>query len=169
MLVRMAFLLLAFNLLLIPEALADDYGIDVQLGKDKTGAVGVWEREARFFLSNVPPKATFEWELHPKKNTVIAMPASGGALCYEVENGAPRVRFRSRNVDLPTMRWDVVGKLETYTVQAANGDFAGWYLDFEEKPEELGVVDGKARLGHRLILVKEPKEPRKFNIYQVSK
>lgn len=50
-----------------------------------------------------------------------------------------------------------VEKVNVYTIQVASGKLKGWYLDVEEKGEELKGPKGKPYTAYRVFLSEKPK------------
>jgi hypothetical protein len=61
----------------------------------------------------------------------------------------------------PWVEWELVkvpGQLYTYTLQAAGGKLAGWYLDLGPAVQVRGR-SAAARTAYRAVLTKSPKKP----------
>jgi hypothetical protein len=102
------------------------------------------------------------------KGSSLVHYGSGKPLAYPLDgSGAPVVTLGKS--DGVGTSWDLSGiKGKRGPIRAAEGKYAGWYLDWSESEKEIDYK-GKALHTRQLILVENPKEPCQFSRYEVSK
>ena len=89
-------------------------------------------------------------------------------LAYPMEGDTPIVTLGKS--DAASDIWNLSAVREGRSrgaIQAKEGAFKGWYLDWSEKETEV-VLNGRTLHARQLILVKEPKEPKTFSKYPVA-
>jgi hypothetical protein len=91
---------------------------------------------------------------------------SGKALAYPLDGEGTTVVLGGEGTGT---QWDFsLPERGGSTIRAAEGKFKGWYLDWAEEEEEITSNNSTYHV-RRLMLVKEPKNPKKFVKYPVAK
>lgn len=90
------------------------------------------------------------------------------SLAYPLDGDNPIVTLGKS--DAASDIWDLSAVREGRrrgAVQAKEGKFKGWFLDWSEQETEV-VSEGRTLHARQLILVKEPKTPKTFSKYPVA-
>jgi hypothetical protein len=89
-------------------------------------------------------------------------------VAFDPDGKDPKVTLASKPG--PGTKWrrtHVKGTAASYTIQATTGKYKGWYLDAGQA-HTLKDKNGKKFTAYEAVLVKEPKKPLKFSIYEVA-
>jgi hypothetical protein len=149
-----------FAVLAVPPAAADTYSVGFP-----EGAFNVLNGEPCLLPSGErgPPGNALDIKgsalVHYRSDKPLAYPLAG--------SGTPVVTLGP--ADGVSTSWDLSGlKGDKGPIRAAEGKYAGWYLDWSEEAKEV-EYKGKTLHARRLILVEKPKDPRRFSRYAVGK
>jgi hypothetical protein len=118
-----------------------------------------------------PDGETVWFERFRTSNSRLMKVASRQALCYSLDGKEPSVRLGKDTEAGPRWIFTKVraeGGTAYVTVQAAEGKFKDWYLDYTEEPGKSGPGD-TAPVGRRLVLMERPKEIKQFKTFAYAR
>jgi hypothetical protein len=167
---RQAVLGLALGLAVLapPVARADFYDIT------GSGNGGLVVLDGKVRLARFRPGAFEGWGLSGRGGTgwIRVISRDKWDDCYvafDPDGKDPKVTLASKPG--PGTKWrrtHVKGTAASYTIQATTGKYKGWYLD-AGKAHTVKDKNGKKFTAYEAVLVKEPKKPLKFSIYEIGR
>jgi hypothetical protein len=125
----------------------------------------------KVWLASFTPDSFRGWDLAGGESTITLISKdkwSGWNLAFDADGKDPTVTLTSkRGPGTVWKRTRVKGTAKRYTIQATSGKYKGWYLD-AGKAETVVTKRGNKRTVYEAVLVKEPKKPLTFSIYEVG-